>query len=192
MSSRDEILANIRKNTQKKFDYPTWKVDAITYDDVLGKFCDMCRFVGGDAVVMKEGDTIDSIVAAKYPDARSIASTMPGLKCPTLNPDELDTPQELDGTDLAIVEGEIGVAENGAVWIPQTVKHKALYFIADVLVVVIDRHKIVNNMHEAYQRLKAENYGFGVFISGPSKTADIEQALVMGAHGARTSLVILR
>ena len=98
----------------------------------------------------------------------------------------------MNGTDLAIVEGEIGVAENGCVWIPQNVKYKVTYFISEYLVIILDRDKIVNNMHEAYQKLHLNDKGFGVFISGPSKTADIEQALVVGAHGARGVTVLLK
>ena len=50
----------------------------------------------------------------------------------------------------------------------------------------------VNNMHEAYARFDMDpNYNLGTFISGPSKTADIEQALVMGAQAARGVTVIL-
>ena len=97
----------------------------------------------------------------------------------------------MDGTDLAIVSGKIGVAENGAVWIEQDVKSRAVYFIAEKLVILLDKENIVSNMHEAYDKIDTGEYGFGVFISGPSKTADIEQALVMGAHGARDVMVIL-
>ena len=84
-----------------------------------------------------------------------------------------------------------GVAENGAVWIEQDVKQRAIYFIAEKLVILLDKNKIVNNMHEAYKLIDTGEYGFGTFISGPSKTADIEQALVMGAHGARDVMVVL-
>ena len=92
---------------------------------------------------------------------------------------------------LAVIDGKIGVAENGAVWIEQDVKQRAIYFIAEKLVILLNKNKIVNNMHEAYKLIDTGEYGFGTFISGPSKTADIEQALVMGAHGARDVMVVL-
>lgn len=103
----------------------------------------------------------------------------------------MEDPAELNGTDLAVIDGKIGVAENGAVWIEQDVKQRAIYFIAEKLVILLDKNKIVNNMHEAYKLIDTGEYGFGTFISGPSKTADIEQVLVMGAHGARDVMVVL-
>ena len=72
-----------------------------------------------------------------------------------------------------------------------TNKYKAIYFISEKLVILLDRNKIVDTMYDAYRELDGQEYQFGTFISGPSKTADIEQALVMGAHGARDVLVIL-
>jgi len=58
-------------------------------------------------------------------------------------------------------------------------------------VIVINEENIVNTMHEAYQRIETTADGFGVFIAGPSKTADIEQNLVIGAHGSRSLRVYL-
>lgn len=192
MNHRDEILDNIRRNTKKRFEYPHWEIQATTYADKIKQFCEISRQVGGDAMVWQEGDCLDDIIRLRFPEAHSIASILPEVTCSTLNPDDVACAQDLNGIDLAVISGEMGVAENGAVWIPQTVKHKLLYFIAEALLIVLDRNKLVNNMHEAYATLKTETYPYGVFISGPSKTADIEQALVMGAHGARKVLVVLR
>ena len=191
MSSRDEILAAIRENTRKRYDYPSWEIKAITYSDKISKFCEVVRQVGGDAVVLPAGADVSDVVRNRYPEAVRIASDLKGIACATFDPDEVERAQDLNGTDVAIVKGKFGVAENGAVWIPQTVKHRALYFIAERLVILVEREHILNNMHEAYRRLASEAYPFGTFISGPSKTADIEQALVMGAHGARDVLVVL-
>ena len=113
---------------------------------------------------------------------------LPNLKnitCATFHPDDVEASADLDGTDLAVVDGRIGVCENGAVWVQQDVEQRAVYFISEALILLLDRKNLVNNMHEAYQKIDTGEYGYGVFISGPSKTADIEQALVMGAHGAR-------
>lgn len=90
------------------------------------------------------------------------------------------------------MEGCFGVAENGAVWITQQVKFKALYFIPTALVIIINKDALVNNMHEAYRQLEGTDYKYGFFVSGPSKTADIEQALVLGAHGPMKVLVVLK
>lgn len=137
-------------------------------------------------------ERIASIVRRTYPEARRIASNLPeAASCATFNPDELEDPRDLAGTDVAIVRGAFGVVENGAVWIPRAFRHKAMLFIPEALVILLDRKQIVSNMHEAYARKDFDTYDFGSFIAGPSKTADIEQALVIGAHGARDVTVIL-
>ena len=99
--------------------------------------------------------------------------------------------QELNGTDVGVVRGELGVAENGCVWVPQQMKERAVCFISECLVIVLRRADIVSNMHEAYASITMNDYGYGCFISGPSKTADIAQALVMGAQAARAVTVVL-
>ena len=137
-------------------------------------------------------ERIASIVRRTYPEAKRIASNLPeAASCATFNPDELEDPRDLAGTDVAIVRGAFGVVENGAVWIPRAFRHKAMLFIPEALVILLDRKQIVCNMHEAYARKDFDTYDFGSFIAGPSKTADIEQALVIGAHGPRDVSVIL-
>lgn len=192
MSSRDEILASIRKNTLQKFDYPTWKVNAVQYPDLVKQFISISAAVGGEAVELPEGMDVNEYILKRYPNMNAIASNMPEITCATMNPDDVEVAQDLNGTDLAVVKGEIGVAENGCVWIPQTVKHKIIYFIAERLVILLEKKNLVNNMAEAYAKIeKMPKYNFATFISGPSKTADIEQTLVKGAHGAMEALVIL-
>ena len=192
MSSRDAILAAIKKNTLQKFDYPKWKVNAIQYPDLVKQFISITAAVGGEAVELPEGMDVNEYILKRYPNMNAIASNMPEITCATLNPDDVEMAQDLNGTDLAAVKGEIGVAENGCVWIPQTVKHKIIYFIAERLVILLDKKNLVNNMAEAYAKIEQmPKYNFATFISGPSKTADIEQTLVKGAHGAMETLVIL-
>jgi L-lactate dehydrogenase complex protein LldG len=66
-----------------------------------------------------------------------------------------------------------------------------VFVVTEHLVLVVDAAAVVNDMHEAYARLADRPVGYGLFISGPSKTADIEQALVIGAQGARSCTVVL-
>jgi L-lactate dehydrogenase complex protein LldG len=194
MNSKNLILGNLRRNARDRHDLPDLDgIEGIRYPDKIAQFIEISKAVGGDAVVLEEGGNVDDLIRMLHPDAGRIASNLPGIAIATLDPDRLDDPRALDGTDLAIVRGELGVAENGCVWIPQNVRRRAVYFISEYLVILLKKENLVHNMHEAYRRIRSGGpYGYGVFISGPSKTADIEQALVVGAHGARGVTVILR
>lgn len=191
MSYKDELLRKLRANTREQYDMPTDDVKGITYDDVVAQFIAMSNAVGSRVVMAEPDERLDDIVRRAYPDAKVIASSLPELTIATLNPDTVPSAQALNGTDVGVVAGQIGVAENGCVWIPQPMKEKAVCFICEYLVIVLPKSGIVNNMHEAYERIEMPQTGLGTFISGPSKTADIEQALVMGAQAARGVLVVV-
>lgn len=103
-----------------------------------------------------------------------------------------DDPHELEDLNLAILEGQFGVAENGAIWLDdRQLPHRAIPFITEHLVIVLRKSRLFPTLHQAYEKIGDEHSGFGLFIAGPSKTADIEQSLVIGAHGAKSLRVVL-
>lgn len=191
MSYKKELLEKLRHNTREQYDMPSANVEGIGYADTVKQFIEMSKTVGSQVIVARDGDTLDDLVRQAYPDAKVIASDLPEVGIATLNPDTVAEAQDLNGTDVGVVRGEIGVAENGCVWIPQPMKEKAVCFISEYLVIVVPKSGIVDNMHEAYARIEMPATGLGTFISGPSKTADIEQALVMGAQAARGVTLII-
>ena len=204
MSSKEDILKKYRANVREKFDMPDLSdIQAITYPDPLLQFMNMTKSVGGNAIEVEKGRDINELIRELYPDAKEIASNLPEITIATRNPDEVGRARDLNGTDVGVVRGSFGVAENACVWIPQQMKEKAVCFISENLIILLDKKQIVNNMHEAYKRLSEssgktagnndgfENYGYGTFISGPSKTADIAQVLVMGAQAARSATILL-
>ena len=194
MSSKEDILSKYRKNIQQKYDMPSLDdIKAITYPDPLVQYITMTESVGGLVIEVKEGQDINKLIKDLYPDAKEIASNLPEITIATRNPDEVGRARDLNGTDVGIIRGKFGVAENACVWIPQTMKEKAICFISENLVILLPKSQIVNNMHEAYKRIEFDKTydGYGTFISGPSKTADIAQVLVMGAQAARSATILL-
>ncbi len=194
MSSKEDILKKYRANVIERFDMPDLSdIKAITYSNPLVQFVQMTVNVGGKVIEVEKGKDINQLIKEIYPDAKEIASNLPEITIATRNPDEVGRARDLNGTDVGIIRGLFGVAENACIWIPQTMKEKAVCFISENLVILLPKSQIVNNMHEAYKRIQFdETYdGYGTFISGPSKTADIAQVLVMGAQAARSATVLL-
>ena len=194
MSSKEDILKKYRANIRQQFDMPDLSdINAITYPDPLLQFMNMTKSVGGNAIEVESERDINELIRELYPDAKEIASNLPEITIATRNPDTVGRARDLNGTDVGVIRGKFGVAENGCIWIPQQMKEKAVCFISENLIILLPKSQIVNNMHEAYKRIEFDKTydGYGTFISGPSKTADIAQVLVMGAQAARSVTVLL-
>ncbi|MCR5818551.1 MAG: LUD domain-containing protein [Prevotella sp.] len=198
MSARENILKRLRDNTRETYDMPAMNgLTPITFANPVAEFVAKTTTTAGARILeMKEGDNLNDLVRQAYPDAKIIASNLTDVDA-QMNPDMVDDARELMTADVGVVEGTIGVAENACIWIPQQTKEKSVCFAVQQLVIVLRRDAIVNNMHEAYSRIADSNdyfkkYPFGTFISGPSKTADIESALVYGAQAARGVTVVLK
>ena len=194
MSNKDDILKKYRANVKEKFDMPDLSdIKAITDPNPLVQFVKMSEMVGGQVIEVDAGRDINVLIRELFPEAKEIASNLPEITIATRNPDTVGRARDLNGTDVGIIRGQFGVAENGCIWIPQTMKEKAICFISENLIILLPKSQIVNNMHEAYKRIEFDKTydGYGTFISGPSKTADIAQVLVMGAQAARSATILL-
>ena len=191
MTSKEKILNSIRENNiVKDVKLPSYENFGIKFDNKFETFSTMLESVGGKALVIEKED-LDKTIKELYPDEKIIASNVDFCSLGNFDSNSQDDTHNLKDIDLAIVKGNFAVAENGAIWMKnEENRHRALYFIAQNIVIVIDEKDILNNMHEAYEKINFENVGYGVFISGPSKTADIEQSLVIGAHGPKSGYVI--
>jgi len=213
MSTKEEILKKYRSNVRERYDMPDLSdIRATVYPNPLAQFVKMSEAVGGKVIDVEDGCDVNALISDLFPEAKEIASNLPEITCATRNPDTVSEAADLNGTDVGVVRGCFGVAENGCVWIPQQMKEKAVCFISENLVILLPKSQIVNNMHEAYRLLDNtvpitpsspavpaaplapglfDYYGYGTFISGPSKTADIAQVLVMGAQAARSATILL-
>ena len=158
-------------------------------DDLVNVFIDSAQKSG--TTVIAGTENLDPWLKMNYSKNARILSLVSQFE-ESIYPDPNLNPSDLKHIDLAIIGSSLGVSENGAIWISESdCRWRILPFIAEHLIVFLNKKNLVANMHDAYQSLKINATGFGVFIGGPSKTADIEQSLVVGAQGSRSHTVFL-
>lgn len=194
MSARQEILARIRRTLPEAVELPTLGESGTVYDDPRQHFADVLSSVGGEAVVVPNRAAAAAHLASigPYTAAAKRCSLVPGVGETNFDLAAVRDPHDLEDVDYAVLPGQFAVAENAAVWVTdERIDHRVLYFIPQHLALVVAADRLVSNLHEAYERIEIGKTPFGTFISGPSKTADIEQSLVIGAHGARSLTVFL-
>jgi len=205
MNGKQEILAAIRRHRLEALPLIDPLTDGLGYPNLRDQFQTVLAAVGGQCRIATDRDDLNRQLTdlPEYRAAETVCSTVPDVGRSDIDLDAIDDPHELENIGCAVMAGEFAVAENGAVWVTdRNVKHRVLYFIAEHLVLIVPADAIVDNMHTAYTRLMAEpddgdgehpftRPGFGTFLSGPSKTADIEQSLVMGAQGPKSLTVFL-
>ncbi len=190
--SRARILGRVRELQVPGAPLPDVAGPWTVPPDRLARFRSMVELAGGSVEEVPRNaleSSVDRIASSL--DAVRVLSTVSGVASRGF----VELPRGPHGPapcDLAVVAGEFGVAENGAIWMTDRgVRERSLWFLCQHLAVVLDRERLVAHMHEAYERASLEGAAFGLFLSGPSKTADIEQAMVIGAHGPRSLRVLL-
>jgi L-lactate dehydrogenase complex protein LldG len=190
MSSREKMLERIKLNKPSETLLPDRYKFNSNYADTEAKFAEILAAIYTEVIVVKNGAELLEKVTEMYSKANR-ATTVPALASWADFSLQVSDPHELEMIEIAVLQAEFGVAENGCVWISdKNLPHRVLPFITQNLAFVIPRNALVQNMHEAYTRL-TDTTGWGCFIAGPSKTADIEQSLVIGAHGARSMVIFL-
>lgn len=194
MNSRDSILAKVKAAQPEPGELPP--LDALTAGSIreanASRFRQVLESIGGKLFPIHHEDAIPALIAGHFKGMDRIITTLPALQYMALQNWAQEDPHILEHVQLAVIEASMAVAENGAVWVTEEdIVQRAVPFICEHLVVVVRKADIVSNMHQAYERIAYNGYGFGVFIAGPSKTADIEQSLVLGAHGPKTMSILL-
>ena len=188
---KEEILKSIRENKKALSDINVeyevnQAVSELSPEELRDKFKQSLKTAGANIIEVKK-DGIEKILDTFGDDVLDFRNSETckeySSSCPL---------EKLEKIEHLVLRGNFGVAENGAIWLEdKDFPNRLLPFITQHLILLLDIRAIVPTMQNAYQLIKLTETGFGVFISGPSKTADIEQSLVYGAHGAKELTVLL-
>ena len=154
----------------------------------VARVADMDAVPGAVADYLAAQNLPGSVIMAPHPELQAIPwSARPLLEI---------RQGRAQGTDTVSVQhGFAGIAETGTLMLPSSPERPVtLNLLADTEIVVLRASVIVGAYEEAWDRLRAELGAMPrnvMLVTGPSRSADIEQTLELGAHGPRRLHIVL-
>ncbi len=165
-------------------------------DDLFTRFAEKLALGGGTFEQLDRVDEIPAAIASflqrkELPAKIRVAPALQGM----VWGNRLEVSYgNTRGDDLvSVTPAFCAVAETGSVVLLSSDKSPtSLNFLPDVHIVIVAKDQLVSHIEDVWERLRAlgEMPRTVNFITGPSKTADVEQTLQIGAHGPRDLHVI--
>ncbi len=112
-------------------------------------------------------------------------------------PEALEVSKYCDNSidDTTVCEAFCAIAETGSlVMLSSRASPTTLNYLPDNFICLLNRQNIVQHIEDVWERVRTESAGMPRalnIITGPSRTADVEQTIQLGAHGPRRMHVIL-
>lgn len=190
--SREKILNAIKKFKPAEVPLPQKFGVEKPAINLTEKYLEVLHSIGGKGMVVDDLNEVEKLLQQKRESGTEVVNCCRELSGYNADDYLQKSGAEAETVQTVFLKGSFAVAENAAIWVPErAMVSRILPFICQELVMIVEEKNIVPNMHEAYEKLAVDEDGYGAFIAGPSKTADIEQSLVIGAHGPLSLQVFL-
>ncbi|MDR0871542.1 MAG: LUD domain-containing protein [Planctomycetaceae bacterium] len=218
MATKQAILDKVRsaisdaKNSVPVIPPPpkVWDIEGLSAAEMNSRFETNLKSVGGQFVSCTDfQQAVDGIRALLHnagakkvavmdrPLCRRIAERLPEIEW-VFPPDDAAniTAADLAQVDAGLVLPEYLLSDTGScVFSAPAAFDRLITYITPVSVVVAEKPMLRENLPALWQelepQLKTAATGEFVFVTGPSRTADIEKILVLGVHGPKTLAVFL-
>jgi L-lactate dehydrogenase complex protein LldG len=219
MSARDAILGRIRAAlagelgdqddpgppaVQELWPAGTWAPPP----DLFGRFAEELKGVQGEArrcgsmaevcqVLAELHEELGSrpLAVVDHPLCRAAIADLPAEQVVVVEPGW--DRERLADLSVAVLPAEFLLADTGsAVLWPRSSAERLLCYLPTTAIVLARQEGLVSHMSDVWDRLSDRAADFGtrgemVFVTGPSRTADIEKKLVLGAHGPKRLVVVM-
>ncbi len=216
MSSREAILARLRERLDGPLTAPASDFSVVTgrcwsNEERLSRFEQLITSVHGEVIHTPKAawvDTLEGVLTQKSikrmalgrlnevaKEARAVLADT-DIELVSADRDiEAWQQEQFESVDAGLTSIKGGIAETGSLWLwPTADEPRLLSLVPPIHIAVLDADTLLDTFHDVVEQHQwAEQMPTNaLLISGPSKTADIEQTLAYGVHGPKELVVILR